>query len=439
MDEQTTLAMRFRPLIKTTLDGSKDEPFHPTSWQWFVKHTRLYVLADIPNKGSVPLLPASQQENHPEDILDPISANVVTASAVLPANGTLPNPGYGLVFYDSQYEGGEPWSSVISNGDGVFAHVEAIPNTNQVNIEYTILWSYNAADFSNHGGDITTVEAVYDRDMDLLVRLAYSIHGCALETYRIANPLTIGFRNLAGLGPDFNAVTARAAMVAVHPEDVSVVESGYCDNEWNSSDAYVFLAQDPTSQLYEHVVIYAEDGSHEPWPNESGSILTTPSHSGNGVSFLPGSVSVVGTPDAPNKNDEPFLYFNGKFGDDPEGIIFHNSWFWPCGRPSNNYCIPRDRFADKDPYDPTAKLGWPPHPEKQHEGEVLYVAPKPEDDQAVSVINNTILPFPGLLAALSFVPKNGVLALSPGNYPTNTIITRPMQIAARGGSATIGR
>ena len=41
-DEANLLAQRFRPYIKTTLDGGKDEPFHPASWQWIVARSNLF-------------------------------------------------------------------------------------------------------------------------------------------------------------------------------------------------------------------------------------------------------------------------------------------------------------------------------------------------------------------------------------------------------------
>jgi hypothetical protein len=438
LDAQFYYAMRFRPVIKTTLDEGRDEPFHPVSWKWFVTHTEVDLLSDLESKGLVPLIPVNELNQHPELILSLPNADAVATSKALAPGQTLPDPGYGMRFYDPAFEGGEPWSDVIHKGDGIYAHVEEIPNTHQINIEYTVLWTYNFADFSVHDGDITTVTAIYDKDSDLLVRLTYSIHGCLLQSFRIANPYTIGFRDIPGLGESGTSDTIRAAIVFVSTNDRAYSADGYCDVGFSASDPYVYLAADPDTGLYEHPVVFSEEGSHEPWPNESGAIYSVPAHTGDGVSFLPDCIDVLGTLAAPYPPDVPFLQFNGKWGSDPEGLIFHKSWFWPEGRANNHLFIPDNRFADKDPYDPAAGLGWPPQPENTHGAEVLYVDPKALDAQVVSAINNSLLTFPGLIPALSFVPKNGVLALDAGSYDGPVKITRPVQLVARGGRVTIG-
>jgi hypothetical protein len=83
---------------------------------------------------------------------------------------------------------------VLSSGDGFYAHVEQIKDLSGnplplYNIEYTIFWAYNSSDCDNHNGDITTMVVVYDKRIAQITRVAYSVHGYAIEQFNIAKAM----------------------------------------------------------------------------------------------------------------------------------------------------------------------------------------------------------------------------------------------------------
>jgi len=158
---------------------------------------------------------------------------------------------------------------------------------------------------------------------------------------------------LRGRDADNNPVSILARQVRT-PRD-------YQDGPWwhSPSVAEVYFAQDPQSQRFEHLAMFCEWGSHEPWPNPTGSVTAAPKHTGDDVSFLPRRVRYLGSFANPTANEAPFVFFNGIWGNDPKGIIFHRSCFYPEGRARNHFKIPEDKFVDRDPFDGRG-LGWPP-------------------------------------------------------------------------------
>jgi hypothetical protein len=441
LDDQKALAMRFRPFIKTTLDEGRDEPFHLVSWQWFIARS------DLEPKS--PWLPtvatgAQMDADHLQLVLPSSNANISLAGAF--------DPQLYLNLQDSAYRSGEDWSQAIHNGDGIYAHVEVV-NENTVNIEYTLLWAYNWALGSQHDGDITTITVDYDRPTDLISRITYSMHGCVLEAFRVAQPASISFRKLHGV--DESGV----ADVVVTQLNVSEKNSSQfatdCAPPWcpngdchSPSDRYIYLVRDPVSRRFEHPVIYAEEGSHEPWPNQTGSIWSAPAHDGTGMSFLPDTLEILGTLDAPNLVDYPFIFYNGHFGSDPQAIMLHRSWYWPEGRtkrdgtPANRYHIPESRFADLDPYDPNAGLGWPPPSELASPPPTVFVG---HVTVYVTYVSGTSFdgspaaPFPDPETADSFAAAGATISMASGSYPGGVTLSRKAVFVAANGPVTIGR
>lgn len=440
LDDQKALAMRFRPFIKTTLDEGRDEPFHMVSWQWFIAHS------DLNTKNPyVPTLATGAQMNadHLQLVLPKNNANISLAGAF--------DPQLYLTLEDSSSRTGEDWKLVIQNGDGVYAHVEAV-NDDSVNIEYTLLWAYNWAIGSQHDGDLTTIAVDYDRHTDLISRITYSIHGCVLEAFRIAQPSSMTFRKLHGIG-EIGVADVVVTQLNVSENNSSQVATD-CAPPWcpngdchSPSDRYIYLVRDPVSRRFEHPVIYAEEGSHEPWPNQTGSIWSAPAHDGTGMSFLPETLEVLGTLDAPNLVDYPFIFYNGHFGSDPQAIMLHRSWFWPEGRtrpdgtPANRYHIPESRFADLDPYDPNRRLGWPPPNESVSAQQTVFVGHVPV---YVTYVDGTTFdgspaaPFPDPETANSFAVSGATISIASGSYPGGITLSRNAIFIAPSGPVTIG-
>jgi hypothetical protein len=128
--EAQTLAHRFRPYIKSTLEhrlgGSPDERYHPCNWQWFISHCNLR------DSNQVTLITAQEMADDPTKLISLPGADVSIEGAGAQA------PGYDLALVDEQDRQGEIWSDVIRYGHGIYAHVEEVDDK-IVNIEYTVL------------------------------------------------------------------------------------------------------------------------------------------------------------------------------------------------------------------------------------------------------------------------------------------------------------
>jgi len=426
--EIDSLAQRFRPYIKTTLDDGHEEPHHPCNWQWFVGHASMVADYD-PHTGcagqgiddvwpdGVVVRTAAELINTPSALIE------MPQSDVRPKNGAIEHR-YALHLDTVDAKGGEDWNVVKTSGHGMYAHVEEVPETNGriVNIEYSILWAYNSALCNHHHGDITTITVVYDRGCDLLTRVTYVIHGKVIETFRIAKPEHV---NLTA----FNNGDKCARL------NISAGDEYQDGPYWHSpSEPWLLLAQDAESLLYDHPVVYAEHGSHELWPNYSGSVTAAPGHSGDGFSFLPNTVQVLGTLSSPRAGHEPFLFYNGKFGTDPMGIVFHGTWFWPEGRGSNRFGITEDRLTDRSPYEQHGRLSWPPRVEFSGDKAIVYVSTR----SSPSFNGSQSAPFPDLMLAHSLVPSGGTISMAAGAYAGHAILSRACTVVASGGTVKVG-
>jgi hypothetical protein len=426
LEQQLALAQQFRPYLKTTRD-SDPEPARPCSWQWFFGRCNLYRLPpNYPFDPPILLHTATELAANPALILS------VPGGDLRSSGGSDPRLVLELVNSDDAH--GEPWKSVVEHGDGIYAHVEEV-TAEIVNIEYTITWPFNFASFNDHTGDMTTLVVVYDRKCDLILRVSYLPHGGVNDTFRILAPDNLSLVKLDGLEADnrtpLSAPALRCDLAAHGPNE-------WQDGPWwhSPSDPTVFLVQDPATGRYCHPAVYIEHGAHEFWPNPTGSAVLAPKHTGDAFSFLPDSVQILGSLGRGNENPVhlPFLYYNGLFGDDPEAVVLHNTWYWQ-GERGRAYEIPPSRFTDRDPYAPqNGPFQWPPPAECDGQAVTLYV----DQGNRQFFDGSRAEPFPDLTAAESMVPAMGTLRIAPGDYHGKYFFTRACRLVSAAGSARIG-
>ena len=435
------LAQRFRPFIKTSLDGAgEQEQFRQTSWQWFVKNSTL-------KNGDQTIVEATKW----------VSANdLPTKGYDLTVTGETKNPELTLLLSDDAIHG-EDWQSVIS-GDGTYAHVERIGtkpagvDNRLVNIDYTMIWSYNSARDKwifqdvDHIGDLTFLVVLYDPISDRVVRLTYPAHGCILQLYQLipGQPVTVD----SVPGQDLVSKNAiNAANVHIEQSNEADETDGNC-SKWGgflSSDNDVYFAPDPDSGRYEHPLVFVENGTHESFPNPAGRITNGGDHGGMGTSWLPGTVTLLPAfNDVSDLTNAPFLRFNGKFGNDSATLVRHTTWCWPtldrtstpdppapCVYSTASTTVPIDGSSDMQPYQKRGGLVWPQVVSVAVSGDAYAVADRRKGDGSSSQ------PFGGLDVAATFMPAGWTLHLGPGQYSAPKL-DRPMTLEAHGGTVTIG-
>lgn len=339
------LAQRFRPYEKFSVEGNVQEPCRPCSWQWFAAHSDLFC-------GQVRLATSGQLRNDPSLILSEPEGNILSATNRTGPLKLIPAAGAAA---------GEPWPAVIQTGAGLYAQVEDAGD-NFVVLTYWSLFAFNQTTAlgtwlgANHTGDITAIVLVYDRKRDQLVRACYGMHGRILEAFDLAGADVVGRRELSGCRPDGEPEHVTAKVIRIAPGRTYQTGPYYYRP---SAPAELYLVQDPQSKRFEHLAVFCEWGSHEPWPNPNGYVPLAPSHNGEGISFLPATVRFLGAFRQPAKPEAPFVYFNGYWGEVPKGIIFHRSCFYPEGRRRNHFKIPATGFVDRDPFGKSI-LPWPP-------------------------------------------------------------------------------
>jgi hypothetical protein len=340
------LAQRFRPYYKFSLgNGGAQEPCRPCSWQWFVAHSDLF-------HGNTRIATSQQLRDDPRLLQAVADGNILSTKNPTGPLKLRPDP---------QAAEGEPWPSVINTGAGLYAQVED-GGDNFVVLTYWTLFGFNRttpmgeAAGGNHEGDLTAVALVYDRLQDQLVRAFFSLHGRILESFDLAGANVTGEQELMGRRENGGTEQVAAKVIRI------ARDHAYQNGPFYYSPAAppdLYLVRDPQSRRFEHLAIFCEWGSHEPWPNPHGSAILVPGHTGDGISFLPEKVRFLGAFSNPIPAEAPFVCFNGYWGNVPKGIIFHRSCFYPEGRKQNHFKIPELSFVDRDPYG-EGTLRWPP-------------------------------------------------------------------------------
>lgn len=499
LQDKVMLANRFRPFVMTSLNGNGPETFRPATWQWLVaRSTLVQGYESYPCIHNVIRINFGSDDHWPQGSSVSLAGKVVDTAAlsenqglilevpnasVVGVNGTLVKPAYALHLNDAppgteDYKHGEPWADVLSSGDGFYAHVEQIKDLSGnplplYNIEYTIFWAYNSSYCDNHNGDITTMVVVYDKRIDQITRVAYSVHGTAIEQFNIAKANQ--YDSYALLWQDAMGAVQSVPSISFEIADDRQYQQG---NDHSPGTPVVYFVPDPDTGLYEHPVAMAEVGGHEMWPNTTGSVIAASAHFAEGLSFLtPKAVVIQGANGATspsgmkmlqndtfNDPNAPFLYFSGLMGTDPNPPMRHRTWYWPEGRvgpqagvpvdcskpattavtPLNRFKLPDNMFTDPELYDPycplktdTATFNWPP--DSDYAGEAPYVVvssqvlPLPMTSQPAgrsgvksslnakvqmppAKMNIDSAPFADVLVALSVTPCGGVMKLEPGKY-----------------------
>jgi hypothetical protein len=328
------LAQRFRPYIKFST-GTRQES-RPVTWQYLYENSSLMdgdkVIVPL---GGLKGAGASQVLNYAD----------ITKNAQLATNYRLNID----ESHNAQY--GEDWPQA-EQGDGLYAHVTylasvtgSVPSANLVNLEYYLLLGYNvgpSVGIDDHQGDVIGVQVVYDRISDKLVRVTFSEHGTSLIMFDLVHSKPPVDQVLNGKDDKGNHIQQNACKVEAQDNGFYSGGTGMTEG----GDHHLFLARDPITNRCEHLALYLEHGSHEPWPNQSGWFVAVQSHNGNDVSYLPATVHVLGPEDA------PFVNFGGFLGnsDGPAGLTFHRMWLG----------YNRTQPADRDPYVDEGSLKWLP-------------------------------------------------------------------------------
>jgi hypothetical protein len=259
--------------------------------------------------------------------------------------------------------GGESWDAVVNTGAGLYAQVEDAGN-NYVVITYWTLFGFNRTTAArhlggDHLGDITGVVVVYDRTTDSLVRASFGMHGDVLESFDLAFPANTAETQLVGERMDGHLESVPAKIIRI--PDSRKYQDGNPVMYSPAIPADLYFVKDPRTGKFEHLAIFHEWGSHEPWPNSHGSYKLAPKHDGEGISFVPKRVRFLGSIANPESTNAPFVLFNGHWGNQnsPRSPIFHSACFYPEGRPHNHFGIPEGIFADSDPFS-KGPVDWPP-------------------------------------------------------------------------------
>ena len=398
-DPLCVLAQRFRPYLLFSHDSGsdchRDEPYHPVTWQWFVENSNLYTY--MPGSDGSYLL-----YNWGPQTVDSLLTATPNADIRLNSNATkdsslwlVPQSRYGEQS-DTQWD-------CPMQGDGIYAHAERVPGTDLINIEYIMLYAFNKGGCNkacnwihnaDHNGDMTFVNLVYSTLCDQIVHANFVQHGNVLLSYDLNSYSDLEYVPVGSrvVGQQVNA--RRLYNIKNYYEDDPCIKGGRtacltdfhwgCSynpscidigNPWgccsgpgqgdcNEGGAQVYFVQDPDSGRYEHIAVYIEFGTHEPWPAPCGGDNCVPEHNGNAQSFLPAQVTYLGTMDdmiIGRYGQLPFIFFNGLWGNDPKPAIMHNEWYYPHGRgiffsgaQPAPFQIPTwgtyNPFVDPDPY-----------------------------------------------------------------------------------------
>ncbi len=329
------LAQRFRPYLKFST-GNRQEA-RPMSWQALYANSRLMKGGQtVVNVGGLSGAGAGKALQYADITKDPAGARA-----------------YSIVVDQSQNaQYGSDWANA-ERGDGIYAHVSYLkplttqsPSQNLVNIEYWVLFGYNVGyvPAEDHAGDLIGVQLVYDHASDKIVRVAFSEHGKTLIMFDLARSKPPSDQILHGKDDRGNHIQQAACKVDAQDKGFYAGGLGGGPGIFQGGDHHVFFARDPSTNRCEHLAVYIEHGSHEPWPNQSGYYIGVADHNGDDVSFLPATVHVLGPADA------PFVNFGGTYGD-PAGLQRHEMWL--------GY-LRDDSPADKDPYVDRGDLKWLP-------------------------------------------------------------------------------
>jgi hypothetical protein len=211
---------------------------------------------------------------------------------------------------------------------------------------------------------------------------------------------------------------------------------------------------------FEHPLVFAEYGSHESWPNSTGSVSEAGGHDGYGIAWLPEFVTKLPAFDAPTNANTAFLHYNGEFGTDPATLVLHSTWCWPTvsldpvttatpqhasvpcvytnQRSDGTVINPADGnlsgFSDMLPYETKGNLAWPPVRDIPASGDIYLTATTGQSGSGTQAS-----PYGGLETGISLAPAGWTIHIPSGNYPGTIILTRASTLVALNGPVILGQ
>ncbi len=319
-----------------------DEPYAPCTWRWFYE-----------SAGVMPFEKALE-------MADVRSGATCEEAIILPKEARR---GQGF--------------DVLESGDAVYCHVTSVAErdakaitdsvglSDLVNLEYWLLFGWDESSLvrgaaldgqdslaagPGHSGDLTAVQLVYDARQDRIVRVAFPFHGSGMQAFDLAASAKQERVTLAGVDFAKKPVEVAARSFVVEPKDAhqSDVRRTFF---FSKSERRVSFVEDPLTGEPSHLAVYLEWGTHEPWPNPTGSIMAAPKHRGDGYSVLSASCHVLDP-----RVDAPFMYFGGTLGD-VKAPARQSAWY------ANDPAIGRGKDVQQvgaSPYREIEPLSWPP-------------------------------------------------------------------------------
>lgn len=341
------LLQRFSPYLLFSNDNG-DEFYNPTSVYDYIRQSRLLNSTEENDRNAV-IMQNNQLFYYPESILFTEPAG--TASSL------LVNKQVTRRFIDptDQARKGKSWGECLNERNvGLYGHVvpykQSAPQTDFVNfqvdpaktyykIEYWQFFGYNGLQnslidkFASHEGDWTTVQLLYCRETDAVVKAFFYSHGLEFVydmslTQHIANIEDNSMKEYRG--PNFR-----------YNPDIEFVGINFkpTGDFWKTQNNVVRFYKDPDTGLYEHPVVYIEKGSHEFYPSPYWKYYGAPNHNGNSHRYLSRNIPNLGEVEQPLSEcleAKLILQFNGYWGaqsahnNEPgPGPSLHRQWLWP--------------------------------------------------------------------------------------------------------------
>jgi hypothetical protein len=205
------------------------------------------------------------------------------------------------------------------------------------------------ADLIDHGGDWCTVQLYVDADWALYSNRPDK---AILAIYHYAHGVQFGFDLSRVTNPNPSATNLEGFSIQElqGPFYGQPVSTAYKPHETDNSvqaaqNNVVQLAQDPSSKLYIHPVVYVEWGGHEFFPSPAWSVGEASKHNGTGkyhyiAQGVPdiGEIGAANPPTDQAKLITSFAGFWGYYGTDnqnkpPPGPPLHKQWVWDPDMP----------------------------------------------------------------------------------------------------------
>jgi len=365
--EEKRLLETYRPYFKFSTDGAQ-EHYNPTDVLWYISHSNLMPGGNLDDSpiftnatlaaDPFALLSANVQDHDHFCTRSPAGEWACNSDLTKNARRTnyrvnpLENVG-GEGDYPGRH-GNPDWSFIKSKGNvGLYGHVVPDAIHHLIKIEYWQFFGYNNANqlqsYTDHEGDWTTVQLLYDPNGKTIVSVTMYAHGREIP-FSLGNIKPIQITDNGGL-----SVAEYRDPVRYNISDINMRNRPAGEDMCKQNLLRVFTGASGTEF---HPVVYIEYGAHEFWPSEhwvfieviGGIDYHTPAHNGLSYAFLtatPPNLGEVEHPLAENSAAKIILRFNGLWGtwsksnEPPQGPPLHNQWTWPADS-SIRWQLPQD-------------------------------------------------------------------------------------------------